>query len=109
MKAVKNASMSIHQKGLMCLLELLGALSDCGTDDNFEEGSMVLAYGTHEVTVNTGSEPKDVMVSANILVGDTPVCQGDINMVGCAIKPDGFILYADIKTNTAEVCWSVEY
>jgi hypothetical protein len=59
--------------------------------------------------VNTIGTPKDVMVSANIQVGDTPVCQGDINMVGCAIKADGFVLYADIKTNTAEICWTVEY
>jgi hypothetical protein len=39
-----------------------------------------------------------------------PVCSGNVDTVG-AIRngPNSFILYADIKSNSATVYWMVEY
>lgn len=74
-----------------------------------ETGRMILGYGWHEVEVKTLLTPKEVSISTRINHCDTPVCHGDINMVGCRIKHGGFVLYADIDTNTAEIRWTAIY
>ncbi len=114
--------------GVSCMLKVLNVLDRCGEDEAFscflhmlnslsgachcgasECGEISLAYGEHQVTVATKGKPKNVLLGINNAACDTPVCQGDINMVGYTLLPDGFVLYADIKSNTSVVTWVVEY
>ena len=123
-----NVKCPCGHNGVSCMLKVLNVLHTHGHDDHFacflhmlnslsaschcgpnEAGEISLAYGHHEVTVTTKNKPKNVLLSTNNAVCDTPVCQGDINMVGYTLLPDGFVLYADIKSNTSVVSWVVEY
>jgi hypothetical protein len=98
-----------HNK-IGCLLNVLSALAvcDCCNGSDSARGCMVLANGHHEVTVRTLDKPKKVYLTTNSDSANTPVCQGAIDMVGCTLTDDGFVLYADIRSNTAQVCWAVE-
>jgi hypothetical protein len=91
--------------GIKCLIQVLESLGDCDCDD-VVEGCITLNQGTHEVVVKTEVSPSEVFLSVRSI--GTPVCNGDVDMVGYSVLPDGFILYADIKSTGAEVCYFVE-
>jgi hypothetical protein len=94
-----------HHSGIKCLIQILETLSKCECDSH-DEGSISLNQGHHEVAVSTSVVPSVVFLAVSPL--GTPVCVGDIDMVGYSLLPDGFILYADIKSNSAEVCYYVQ-
>lgn len=73
---------------------------------SFQEGSIVLPYGQSEVVVLTRKTPIEVCVGFTD-DGNMPVCQGDINKVGYTIIPDGFIVYGDISSNSAQLEYHV--
>jgi len=91
--------------GIDCLIQVLETLSDCSCGD-VVEGCITLNQGHHEVTVTTNIAPATVFLSVRPV--GTPVCVGNIDMVGYSMLPNGFVLYADIKSNVAEVCYFVE-
>ncbi len=91
--------------GIECLIQVLEALADCECD-HVVEGAITLNQGHHEVTVKTNCPPHQVFLSVKPV--GTPVCVGDVDMVGYLLIPDGFVLYADIKSNIAEVFYVVE-
>lgn len=99
--------------GFGCLGNILATLfkachCEGDQDGGQESGSLVLGYGHHEVTVTTSFTPSNVSLSLGKRCEATTVCQGDVTMLGYVIQPTGFVLYADIKTNTCEVLWTVE-
>lgn len=91
--------------GIDCLIHVLQSLANCNCA-NVTEGCITLNQGTHEITVKTDIVPSIVFLSVRPI--GTPVCVGNIDMVGYSLLPDGFVLYADIKSNVAEVCYFVE-
>lgn len=92
-----------------CLIEALRSFLNCSSHCTCTcepDGCITLNQGTHEVTIKTNSVPQEVF--ASIVAVGTPVCGGGINMVGTQLLPDGFILYANIVSNSAEVCYIVQ-
>ena len=91
-----------------CLIRILESLiqnDDCCKHHEVE-GCITLNQGHHEITVTTDVCPECVFLSVQPV--GTPVCIGDIDMVGYSLVPEGFILYADIKSSVAEVCYIVQ-
>jgi len=85
-----------------CIIRIIKAFCQC-----FEttDGQITLNQGRHEIVIETEVEPKEVFLSVS---GNCdPVCVGDINMIGYALIGSGFILYADITSNTAEISYIV--
>lgn len=77
-------------------------LLDCG-----QEGEVKLPYGVHEEMFFTKRQPVTVWVSAED--EDYSVCQADLSMFTTRIVPDGFVLYADVKSENVRVKWYVEF
>ena len=75
------------------------------TLQNSASGEIVVGFGQHEVTINMDKTPCKVSLSITSPCDSTPVCHGDVNKIGVTIQETGFILYADIKTNTCCVNW----
>jgi hypothetical protein len=73
--------------------------------DSFQEGTITLqaSEGTEAIEVITRKAPSEVWVCLNN--AGVPVCHGDIDKFSYSITPTGFILYADIKSNTVQVAW----
>lgn len=70
-------------------------------------GHVLLSAGQQEVEVSV-APAKILQVFLHTDPGsEIPVCQGDINYVGCAQRDNDFTIYANISTNTATVYWIV--
>ena len=83
-----------------------------GINDYFVRGFISLANGRHEVQIQTdplNGKPYKVYIWVSEPTPGVCVCLGDVNLVGSTIVPDGFVLYADIKSNVADVYWLIEY
>lgn len=74
---------------------------------DFTKGRMTLANGWHEVFIPTDCQPLKVMCCCT--QRESPCCGGDICMYATCITQDGFILYADVKTNLCEIEWIAHY
>lgn len=70
----------------------------------FDEGRIFLPFGTHVHKIHTKSQPFGLWFS-EVNSGDVPVCQGSINMYGFTLTDDGFILYANVMSDTVELEW----
>jgi hypothetical protein len=82
----------------------MNAVSNAGT------GEIVLGCGLHEVVVRTeGGKPARVTLCIKDPCDSVPCCVGDVNRIGVTLTCDGFILYADIRTNTCCVEWDCEF
>ncbi len=68
-------------------------------------GDIVLGFGQHEINIDMDGKPCRVTLSLKEPCNSTPVCHGDVNKIGFTIRDDGFILYADIRTNTCCIEW----
>lgn len=71
-------------------------------------GDIVLGFGQHEVVIKMDSTPCKVALSLKTPCNGTPVCHGDVNKIRVTILENGFVLYADIKTNTCCVEWTCD-
>jgi hypothetical protein len=71
-----------------------------------EDGQITLTQGHHEVSITTNVTPSIVYLSAQSQ--NTPVCLGDIDMVGYTLAPNGFTLYADIQSVSAVVSYIIK-
>lgn len=73
---------------------------------SFQEGSVSLPYGQSEFIVKTRETPREVWVSFADN-GVMPVCMGDVNTVGYTIHQDGFVLYSNITSDSAQINYCV--
>lgn len=81
-----------------------------GIKDYYVRGHIVLANGQHEIFIQTKDpNPERVYLNCEEPDGGMSVCMGDVNLVGSSVTPDGFVLYADIKSDTCIVRWLIEY
>ena len=76
---------------------------------NTTNGDITLGFGLHEITITVGKRPCKVYFCIKDPCDGTCTCHGDINKLGITITDCGFILYADIKTNTCCIEWSCEF
>lgn len=73
-------------------------------------GSITLSHGYSETEITLDPLIKAKRIFVAVEAEDIPICAGSVNMVGAIKKCDNvFILYADIKSNTATVYWLVDY
>lgn len=69
----------------------------------FDEGQAFLPTGTHVHKIATRGKPTQVWTSE---VSDgVPVCQGNVNFYGVTLLEDGFVLYAEINTDSTSIQW----
>jgi len=74
---------------------------------DFTRGGITLSSGWHEIFIPTACTPAKVRL--RVLDVNMPCCGGEICLTASCILPDGFILYADVKTDACEVEWIIEY
>jgi len=73
-------------------------------------GSITLAHGYSETEITLDPLIKAKRIFVAVEAENIPVCAGAVDMVGSIRKCDNvFIIYADIKANTANVYWLVDY
>lgn len=70
----------------------------------YDEGQAFLPSGTHAHKFLTRGKPKQVCISELCGKG-VPVCGGNVNYYGVTLLDDGFILYAEISSDSANVEW----
>lgn len=68
-----------------------------------EIGHYTLATGKQDVQFDFTYRIMDVLISS--VSTDFPVCQGDLNWFAITQLPNGFIIHADVKTDSATVTW----
>lgn len=71
-------------------------------------GEIVLGYGLHELKITVENHPTNVALSIQDPCDGCPVCHGDVNKISVSIMDCGFVVYADIKTNTTCIQWVCE-
>lgn len=72
-------------------------------------GEILLGFGLHEIKIVMDNRPCTVFLGIEDPTGGIGVCHGNVNKIGVKILDDGFVLYADIQTNTALVKWTCEF
>lgn len=69
------------------------------------KGELLLGYGLHEIEIKVTGKPVTVYFSIKDPADSCCVCHGDVNKLGITIGKHGFVLHADIRTNTCLVEW----
>lgn len=72
--------------------------------NSYDKGQIFLPAGKHAYKILTKKRPISVSVS-EVSNDNIPVCHGNVNMYGWTLDVDGFVFYADIASNTAEIEW----
>lgn len=93
----------------MFLERIISVLNNCHNIlhviDSVQQGSIILQSGNHVVEVRTRREPVSIALSLTESYG-MPVCNGDVDKIGYTILPNGFIIYADIVSDTVQIEWN---
>jgi hypothetical protein len=77
---------------------------------NHVRGNITLAHGYSEMEIKLDEQIKAKRIFVAVEAENIPVCSGNVDMVGAIKNSDNsFILYADIKSNSATVYWLVDY
>jgi hypothetical protein len=77
---------------------------------NSNNGEIILGFGLHEIVIKTeGGQPAKVALAIKDPCDQMPVCYGDVNRIGVTLTGDGFVLYADIRTNTCCIEWECNF
>lgn len=73
-------------------------------------GSITVMNGYSEMEINIDPSIQAERIFVAVEAEGIPVCGANVNMVGAIKKGDNaFIIYADIKSNTATIYWLVDY
>jgi hypothetical protein len=70
-------------------------------------GEIILGFGTHEIEINIPGKP--CKVCFDIEDDGVCVCHGSVNKIGITVGRHGFVIHAEINTNTSLVSWNCEY
>ena len=75
---------------------------------NTEKGHLKLAFGTHQVEVHTKHHhPHKVYLATPCC--NHQVCGADVTTVGAVPTKKGFVLFADVKSDSCTVEWVAEF
>jgi len=73
-------------------------------------GHILLINGHSETVINVDHKITVTKIYVAISADDIPVCAANVDMVGAIqTSPNQFIIYADIRSNTATVYWRLDY
>lgn len=73
-------------------------------------GSITLGHGYSETEIQLDTHIKAKRIFVAVEAENIPVCAGSVDTVGAIKKTNSsFILYADIKSDTATVYWLIDY
>jgi hypothetical protein len=72
-------------------------------------GGIILGFGVHEVEIDVLGEPCKVSFEIDDPADGCCVCHGGVNKIGITIGNNGFIINADIQTNSCLIKWRCEY
>jgi hypothetical protein len=72
-------------------------------------GDILLGFGLHEITISLNGKPCTVFLSVQDPANSCTVCHGGVNKLGFTILDDGFVLYADIQSNTSFIKWTCDF
>jgi len=73
------------------------------------DGEIVLGFGVHEIQIDIPGVPCKVFFDIEDPIDGCPVCYGDVNKIGINVGDGGFVIHADIRTNTCSIAWRCEY
>lgn len=73
-----------------------------------EKGEIHLTSGMHQVLIPTSVSPARVWVCIED-AGAVQTCLGQIDRVNTAIVPEGFILNAEIHSESVEIQWVADF
>jgi hypothetical protein len=75
----------------------------------FQKGTIVLPHGQNEIFVPT--EPGKQVTQVYLSSGEkgVPVCVGDVDLMSALVVDEGFIIYADIKSEYCQVLYLWTY
>jgi hypothetical protein len=68
-----------------------------------EVGQYIVPHGRHEIEFAFDYPIMNVFIACPSL--EQPVCSGDLNWFSVTLLPFGFIMHADVKTDSATVTW----
>lgn len=85
------------------------SLFTCGHCCKKTSGNIVLGFGVHEIAINVKGMPCKVNFNIEDPMDGHCVCHGDTNKIGITIGKCGFVIHADIKTNTCLIEWCCDY
>jgi hypothetical protein len=74
----------------------------------FEGGELLLSYGKTVITVPTKFQGNSIWLNTEEPEDSIHVCCGEVNSIGAEIIENGFVIYADIKTDKCLVQWFLE-
>lgn len=83
----------------------------CTCKKKSAKGTLILGCGQHEISLELQGTPVKVYFSLVMPSDDSvPPCGcTDVNKVGVSIKPDGFVVYADIQTTVCTLDWACDF
>jgi len=86
-------------------------LFGCHCQNKSAKGTLILGYGRHEVALELDGTPVRVHFSMSLPKDDSVSVCGctDVNKVGVNVKPDGFLVYADIRTTVCTIEWACDF
>lgn len=70
-------------------------------------GEIIVGFGCHEVEIKVPGTP--CKVCFDIEDDGCCVCHGSINKISITVGKCGFVIHADINTNTCTIKWHCEY
>ena len=73
------------------------------------EGEIALGFGAHEIEIEAPGSPCRVCFDIEDPVDGCCVCHGCQNKIGITMGCHGFVIHADINTNTCLIRWRCEY
>ena len=91
-----------------CMKKFLNWFKNLFSCDSIKlnKGKIVLGFGKHEVHIECECCPKRVSVLVKDPCDGQPVCGGEEeNSIGIKMLCNGFLILADIKTNSCSVEW----
>jgi hypothetical protein len=66
-------------------------------------GNYTIPHGKHDIEFEFNYIVQTALLSCPSL--EMPVCQGDINWFALTLRPKGFVVHADIRTDNATITW----
>ena len=70
-------------------------------------GEIVMGFGCYEIEIKVPGEP--CRVCFDIEDDGNCVCHNTVNKIGITVGKYGFVIHANINTNTCSIKWHCEY
>ena len=72
---------------------------------DFDCGTVSLSHGRWILFFDTAEPPANVWFQVSESETSMPICGGSTTLLGASMMNNGFYLYADVRSNEAEIHW----